>query len=119
MQKRPQANQQGYYFQVADTGSWLLYKGSTNGAQTPLGSGTVAPLGVGHWARLGLSFDGSTITASVNGQSVVKVQDNSYATGQTGLGLTGYDLDQFDNLFITAVRSARDASMKQDQTGSD
>ena len=119
VQKRPQANQQGYYFQLADTGSWLLYKGSTNGAQTPLGSGTVAPLGIGHWARLGLSFDGNTISASVNGQSVVKVQDNSYDTGQIGLGLTGYDLDQFDNLSITPVRSARDASMKQDQTGSD
>lgn len=114
LQKRPQANQQGYYFQVADNGTWLLYKGSTSGAQTPLGSGTTAPLGVGHWVRLGMSFDGNTITASVNEQSVVKVQDSSYDTGQIGLGLTGYDLDQFDNLSVTPVRSVRNASTKQE-----
>ncbi len=109
LQKRPQAHQQGYYFQIADTGSWMLYKGSSDGAQTPLATGTSAPWGIGHWHRLGLSFDGDMLTASVDGQRVTKVQDNAYDTGQIGLGLTGYDLDQFDNVSITTVRPAKAA----------
>lgn len=106
LQNRPQSHQQGYYFQIADTGSWSLYKGSSEGAQTPLATGGIAPWGIGHWHRLGLSFEGDKITASVDGQMVTKVQDSAYDAGQIGLGLTGYDLDQFDNLSITPVRNA-------------
>ena len=109
LQKRPQANQQGYYFQIADTGSWMLYKGSSDGAQTPLAAGTTAPWGIGHWHRLGLSFDGGVLTASVDGQRVTKVQDDAYDSGQIGLGLIGYDLDQFDNISITAVQPTKTA----------
>ena len=108
LQKRPQSYQQGYYFQIANTGSWLLYKGSSNGAQTPLGSGKAAPLDVGRWHRLGLSFHGDEITAFVDGQRIAQVHDNAYEAGQIGLGLTGYDLDQFDNLSITPGRPAQE-----------
>ncbi len=104
LQNRPQSHQQGYYFQVVDTGGWILYKGSSNGAQTPLATGMTTPWGIGHWRRLGMSFNGDSITASVDGQMVTKVQDSAYDTGQIGLGLTGYDLDQFDNLSITPVQ---------------
>ncbi len=118
VQKRPQSKQQGYYFQVASTGGWLLYKLSMNGAQTPLGSGTFTPLGVGHWAKLTLSFDGDDITGSINGRSIVEVHDDAYQTGQIGLGLTSYDLDQFDNLEITPTPTTRSAPTKRLQTGS-
>lgn len=106
LQRRPQSHQQGYYFQISDTGSWTLFKGSSKGAQTPLAAGATAPFGIGHWRRLGLSFDGDTINASVDGQRVAKVRDDSYDAGQIGLGLTGYDLDQFDNLSITPTPRA-------------
>jgi O-glycosyl hydrolase len=106
LQNRPQSHQQGYFFQVSDTGSWLLYKGSSSGAQTPLAHGTIAPWGTGRWRRLGLSFEGDVITASVDGQRITKVQDSAYDTGQIGLGLTGYELDQFDNISITPIQAA-------------
>ncbi len=106
LQNRPQSHQQGYYFHIEDTGSWVLYKGSSKGAQTPLATGGIAPWGIGHWHRLGLSFNGDNITASVDGQMITKVQDSAYDAGQIGLGLTGYELDQFDNLSITPVQPA-------------
>ena len=106
LQRRPQSRQQGYYFQIADTGSWTLFKGSSGGAQTPLANGVIAPFGIGRWRRLGLLFDRDIITASVDGQRIAKVQDDSYDAGQIGLGLSGYDLDQFDNLSITPIRPA-------------
>ena len=107
LQRRPQSRQQGYYFQITDTGAWTLLKTSMQGAQTPLSSGTTAALGVGKWGRLSLSFDGDTITAAVNGHNVAKVQDDSFDAGQVGLGLVGYDLDQFDNLSIVPVWQGR------------
>ena len=106
LQHRPQSHQQGYFFQVSDTGSWVFYKGSSLGAHTPLSTGSMAAWGMGHWHRLSLSFDGSVITASVDGQKITKVQDDAYDAGQVGMGLTGYNLDQFDDVSIAPIRPA-------------
>ena len=100
-QKRPQSHQQGYLLQISDTGAWVLMKSDTQGKRTALGSGTAAELGVNRWHRLSLAFQGETITAFVDGKRLTSLQDNSYASGQIGLGLTSYDTDQFDNLSIT------------------
>jgi CubicO group peptidase (beta-lactamase class C family) len=103
MQRRPQSHQQGYYFQISDTGSWTFFKSMSNGVHTALGQGSTTALGVGSWHRLSLSLNGATITASLDGKQVTKLTDDSYQAGQIGLGITGYDTDQFDNLSITPI----------------
>ncbi|HEY4023402.1 MAG TPA: NPCBM/NEW2 domain-containing protein, partial [Pseudonocardiaceae bacterium] len=105
-QNRPQSDQQGYYFQVSNTGSWTLLKSDDNGNRTTLATASVPALGINTWHQLGLSFSGSTITASVDGKAVVVVNDGSYTAGQVGLGITSYDTDQFDNLSVTPTKSA-------------
>jgi O-glycosyl hydrolase len=105
-QKRPQFKQQGYYFQIADTGAWTMFKSDAGGKRTPLASGSTDALGTGRWHRLGLSFNKEMITASVDGKNVKVLTDNSYGAGQIGMGITGYDTDQFDNLSISAPQKA-------------
>ncbi len=107
IQKRPQSHQQGYYFQIADTGVWTLLKGNSKGLRTKLASGSTDPLGTGRWHRLGLSFNDETISISVDGKSLTSLRDDSYQAGQVGLGITSYDTDQFDNLAIKPIRSAK------------
>lgn len=104
-QNRPQSHQQGYYFQISDNGAWTMLKSDADGHRTVLAKSTAAALGTGKWHRLALSFAGSSITASVDGDAVGVVQDGSYATGQAGLGLTSYHTNQFDNLSITPNRA--------------
>jgi len=106
-QKRPQSNQQGYYFQLADTGVWTIFKSDMHGEHTKLANGSTAGLNIGRWYRLGMSFDDETITASVDGKNVAVLKDNSYSAGQIGLGITSYDTDQFDDLSITPIRMAK------------
>jgi hypothetical protein len=105
-QNRPQSHQQGYYFQISDTGAWTIFKSDANGVRTVLAKSATTALGTGRWHRLGLSFNGPSITASVDGTAVGVVEDSSYTAGQVGLGLTSYDTDQFDNLSITPNRTA-------------
>jgi hypothetical protein len=100
-QRRPQSHQQGYFFRVSDTGAWSLFKSDSRGKHTDLAKGSVAPIGVGSWHRFSLSFNNDRITAHLDGTEVTAVTDSSYLAGQVGLGLTSYDTDQFDNLFIT------------------
>jgi hypothetical protein len=102
-QNRPQSHQQGYYFQISDTGDWTILKSDADGNRTVLARSATTALGTGTWHKLGLSFDGSVITASVDGKDVGVVNDSSYAAGQGGLGLTSYVTDQFDNLSFTRI----------------
>jgi len=106
-QTRPQSHQQGYFFQISDTGAWTILKSDANGVRTVLARASTTALGVGKWHKLALSFDGPSITALVDGHAVGVVQDSSYTAGQVGLGLSSYDTDQFDNLSITANRVSR------------
>lgn len=103
IQKRPQSHQQGYFFQVADTGAWTLLRSNSDGDRTPLANGSAAPLGTNQWHRLALSFQGSKIVATVDGHDVTSVSDGSYPNGQVGLGTVGYDTDQFDNLSVVPI----------------
>ncbi len=100
-QKRPQSHQQGYLLQITNTGMWTVLKSDTSGKRTTLASGTSSPLGVGRWHHLRLVFKADAITAVVDGQRLTTLKDSSYQSGQIGLGLLGYDTDQFDNLAIT------------------
>ncbi len=106
IQKRPQSHQQGYYFQIANTGAWTMARSNSDGKRTTLASGSAAPLGIGRWHRLSLAFDTNKISASVDGHTISSVTDGSYPAGQIGLGVTSYDTDQFDNLSITPIGTA-------------
>ncbi len=100
-QKRPQSHQQGYYFRISDVGEWSVLKSDSNGKHTVLGHGSVSPLGTGSWHKLRLSFSKDQIAAYLDGTRLTAITDDSYDAGQIGMGLIGYDTDQFDNLSIT------------------
>ena len=105
IQKRPQSHQQGYFFRVSDQGEWTLFRSNSDGKHTDLSHGSVAAPGTGSWHRLELSFRNDQIVASLDGKRVTAVTDDSYSSGQIGMGLVGYDTDQFDNLVISPLGS--------------
>jgi hypothetical protein len=100
------ANINDYYLQLASSGAWSIVRNSTGGTQATLASGTVAAPGTGTWQHLALTFNGGTISAAINGTTVGTVTDSSYASGMIGLGTSGYQTDQFDNLSVTLVGSS-------------
>ncbi|MGW1560838.1 NPCBM/NEW2 domain-containing protein [Streptomyces sp. NPDC002144] len=105
-QQRPQSHQAGYFLRVSDTGTWSVVKSDTGGRLTTLADGTTRALGTRRWHNLALGFSGTTITASVDGRRIGAVDDSAYRAGQVGLGVVGYQTDEFDNLGVTPVRDA-------------
>jgi Glycosyl hydrolase family 59/Ricin-type beta-trefoil lectin domain/Concanavalin A-like lectin/glucanases superfamily len=95
-----------YYLQAGNTGAWSIVRNNTSDTLTTLASGTVAALGTGSWHHLALTFNGSTITAAIDGTTVGSATDTTYGSGMVGLGTSGYQTDQFDNLTVTQVGSA-------------
>jgi hypothetical protein len=100
-QQRPQSHMNAYYLRIRDTGQWWIEKMYTDGSNHTLATGTTTALGTGKWHNLSLQFQGSQITAKVDGNQIGSVADSSFQTGQAGLGIQGYRPDQFDNLTIT------------------
>ena len=100
------ANINDYYLQLSNTGAWSIVRNSTGGTRTTLASGTVSAPGTGTWQHLALTFNGSTISAAINGTTVGSVTNSSYASGMVGLGTSGYQTSQFDNLSVTLAGSA-------------
>jgi hypothetical protein len=92
-----------YYLQVGNNGAWSIVRNTTNATLTTLASGSVAALGLNSWHRLALTVNGSTLTAAIDGTTVGSATDSTYPSGQVGLGVNGYQTDQFDNLSITPV----------------
>ncbi|HEY9242374.1 MAG TPA: ricin-type beta-trefoil lectin domain protein [Streptosporangiaceae bacterium] len=103
------ANLNGYYLQLSNTGAWSIVRNTKAGGLTTLASGTVTAPGTGTWQHLALTFNGHSISAAINGTTVGTVTDSSYASGMVGLGTSGYQTDQFDNLSVTLVGSATPA----------
>ena len=99
-QGHPQSHQSGYYLRVSDKGDWTILKNNLEGVFTTLASGTTRPLGTTSWHSHALTLNGTTITASIDGKPVGAVDDSSYSSGQVGLGVVGYQTDQFDNLRV-------------------
>ncbi|MGW7449758.1 ricin-type beta-trefoil lectin domain protein [Kitasatospora sp. NPDC054795] len=103
------ANQQGrnnnglnaYHLRVSDTGAWSIDKSDTSWNFTTLASGTTAALGTGRWHTVALTLDNETLTASIDGAAVGSATDASFTNGRAGLGVTGYQTDQFDNFALT------------------
>ncbi|MCO5970965.1 ricin-type beta-trefoil lectin domain protein [Actinoallomurus soli] len=90
-----------YHFRVADSGAWSIVKSDTSWHFTTLASGTTSALGLNRWHRLSLKLQDTTLTAAVDGVTVGSATDASYTAGQAGLGVTGYQTDQFDNFALT------------------
>jgi Glycosyl hydrolase family 59/Ricin-type beta-trefoil lectin domain/Glycosyl hydrolase family 59 central domain/Concanavalin A-like lectin/glucanases superfamily len=95
-----------YYFQVASSGAWSIFRNNTSGTITTLASGTVAALGTGTWHHLALTLNGPAISGAIDGTTVGTVTDSTFTDGMIGLGVNGYQTDQFDNLSVTPVGSA-------------
>jgi Glycosyl hydrolase family 59/Ricin-type beta-trefoil lectin domain/Concanavalin A-like lectin/glucanases superfamily len=98
-----------YYLQLSNTGAWSIVRNNTSDTLTTLASGTVTAPGTGTWQHLALTFNGSTISAAINGTTVGTVTDSTYHSGMVGLGTSGYQTDQFDNLSVTLAGSATPA----------
>ena len=95
-----------YYLQLSNTGAWSIVRNSTGGTLTTLASGTVSAPGLNTWQQLSMTFNGSSISASINGTTVATVTNSSYASGMIGLGTAGYQTDQFSDLSVTLVGSS-------------
>ncbi len=102
-------NQQGrnnnglnaYHLRVSDTGAWSIVKSDTSWNFTTLASGTTTALGIGKWHTVSLSMQNTTLTATIDGVTVGSATDGSFTNGQAGLGVTGYQTDEFDNFKLT------------------
>ncbi|HEV2637427.1 MAG TPA: ricin-type beta-trefoil lectin domain protein [Actinocrinis sp.] len=101
-QSRPQSAQAAYQLRLSNSGAWSIAKNDTSSNLTTLISGTHAGLNLNSWHTITLGFSGNTITATLDGATLGTTTDTSYTTGQVGLGVVGYQTDQFDNLKITA-----------------
>jgi len=91
-----------YHFRISDTGSWSILRSDTSWHFTTLASGTTSALGLNAWHSLSFKLQDTTLTATVDGRTIGTATDNAYSTGQAGLGVTGYQTDQFDNFALTA-----------------
>jgi hypothetical protein len=94
-----------YYLSLSNTGAWSIVRNSTGGTLTTLASGTVTAPGLNTWQQLSLTFNGSSISAAINGTTVGTVTSSAYASGMVGLGTSGYQTDQFGNLSVSLVGS--------------
>jgi hypothetical protein len=97
---------EGYHFSVTDTGAWTLASqagidsaGTTT--NTTLKSGTTT-FGTNTWHTLALDFNGTTITASLDGTALATVTDSTYTKGNAGLSTSQWNDAQFDNFSVTA-----------------
>ncbi len=95
-----------YHLQLSDSGAWTLLKTDDIWLSTTLASGTVAAPGTGTWHNLSLGFQGSTITAAIDGVTVATVTDTSYTGGQVGLGTTGYYPVEYSDFSVTPGTTA-------------
>ncbi|HEY8986609.1 MAG TPA: ricin-type beta-trefoil lectin domain protein [Streptomyces sp.] len=93
--------QNAYRLRLSDTGAWSILSSTTDGNVTTLARGTVTAPGTGTWHTLALTFDGTTITASVDGTRAGSATDRAWAAGQIGYGTSQGETAQFDNLSIT------------------
>jgi hypothetical protein len=96
----------GYVFDVSTSGAWkLVDDNETSSDVHTLASGTTTALGTGTWHRLSLSLNGSTISASVDGNQVTSVTNSTWTKGPAGVEAGAFTHDwpraQYSNLLIT------------------
>jgi hypothetical protein len=91
-----------YHLRVSDTGAWSILRSDLSWNLTTVASGSGPALGTNTWHRLALAFEGTTISASVDGKALGSaVTDSTYGSGPAGLGVGGYYGAQFANFSVT------------------
>ena len=95
-----------YSLTLSNTGAWSinLADGSGNAAESLAGGTVAAAAGLNTWHNLALTFDGSSIYASVDGTTVGSVVDTTVSAGKIGFVADGYLAgDQYDNLRVSTL----------------
>ncbi|MFB7756912.1 ricin-type beta-trefoil lectin domain protein [Streptomyces sp. NPDC056121] len=90
-----------YHLRVGDDGSWSIDKSDTTWKFTKLTGGRTGKLGLNKWHKVAFTLQDTKLTASVDGKELGSVTDYSLSGGQAGLGVTGYQTQQFDNFALT------------------
>src|SRR5208283_4850084 len=72
----------GYSLQVSDTGTWILYDNSAANPPTALASGSTSAPGLNTWFTLAMTLNGSSISASINGNQLASVNNSDHQSGQ-------------------------------------
>ena len=90
-----------YRLRVSNTGTWSIRRTTAGNQVTTLASGTSAALGTNTWHTISLAFNGSTITARLDGGTLGTVTDATFPFGQIGFASSWNYLTQWDNLGIT------------------
>lgn len=88
----------GYILLVDQDGLWELESARYKAPTLKLASGKV-PFATRRWHRLGMSFKGSRIEASIDGAVVARSTDTSHSRGMAGIG-SGWNAAQFDNFAV-------------------
>jgi hypothetical protein len=107
----------GYHLRLTDKGHWSLVviydpKKKTDPAEKELASGELAATaGIGKWHKLGISFSGSQITATIDDGAVASgVNDTTYGKGLAGYQANRWQTAQFMNFEVSPVD--HDSSVK-------
>ncbi len=101
--QRSPANINAYYLRVTNGGAWSIRKNSLSGTLTTLNAGSIASFGINTWHTLALTFQGSTITAKIDGTTVGTATDASYSTGLVGIAVSGWQNAQFGNFSVVSA----------------
>jgi hypothetical protein len=88
----------GYVFRVHQDGQWELDSVSYTTPDKKLAAGRVR-FSLNAWHHLSLAFRGDRVHASLDGQWLANVQDNSHRQGMAAVG-SGWNLAQFDNFQV-------------------
>ncbi|RVU23771.1 galactosylceramidase [Streptomyces antnestii] len=90
-----------YHLRVSNNGAWSIDKSDTTWKFTKLTGGRTDTLGLNKWHKVAFTLQDTKLTASVDGKELGSVTDYSLSSGQAGLGVTGYQTQQFDNFALT------------------
>ena len=88
----------GYILRVKPNGSWELISSTYNQPTAIYRTGTTN-LNNRQWHRIALTFFGTTLTASLDGNPLASVEATAHSHGMIGLG-TEWNHVQFDNLSV-------------------
>ncbi|MFI9365843.1 ricin-type beta-trefoil lectin domain protein [Kitasatospora sp. NPDC053057] len=90
-----------YHLRVSDTGAWSILRSDLNWNFTTLAQGSVGALGTDSWHSAALTMQDSRLTAVIDGTAVGSAADDTFTIGQAGLGVVGYQNDQFAQFSVT------------------
>jgi hypothetical protein len=96
----------GYHFRLDDTGRYSLYlrQNDKRGTEKPLANGVLPPTAslVGQWHQLTLTFKGTTVSAAIDGTTVVPpVTDTTFPAGMIALVTSRWIHADFAHVTVT------------------